>query len=165
MCVCVRVSVCLHLAAYFPQRGEKGSEISALKKEFRMLGTLRSDICVNPGEMWWNVSTAHALDACASVCVCGECVRECVRVCMRRPSVFKACVLRGAGGRGGGEILGWTTGGAPGSLCVSVCVCVFTRASRAAPPPWSASWWPATVAADDPPPSATLTAHAEWPTA
>lgn len=69
MCVC-GVCVCLHLAVYFPQLGgEKGSEISTLKKEFRMLGTLRSDICVilaKCDEMY----PLRMLAMPAQVCVC-----------------------------------------------------------------------------------------------
>lgn len=125
MCVCAGECVPPSRCVFSSTGGEKGSEILALKKEFRMLGTLRSDICVNPGEMWWNVSTAHALDACASVvCVCVWC-GECVRVCMRRPSVFKACVLRGQGERRRRDSLlnHWRSTWLP--LCLCLCVCVY----------------------------------------
>lgn len=116
MCVCgVSPSRCI----FSSTGGKKAAKFQHWKKEFRMLGTLRSDICVNPGEMWWNVSTAHALDACASVCVCGECVR----VCMRRPSVFKACGGEQRWTRRRDSLLNhWRSTWLP--LCLCVCVCL-----------------------------------------
>lgn len=102
MCLCVCAGECVSPSrcVFSSTGGKRAAKFQHLKRSFACSEHFEATfalILAKCDEMYpLRMLSTPAQVWCVCVCVwCGECVR----VCMRRPSVFKACVLRGAGGK------------------------------------------------------------------